>query len=63
VRCDSNIVVESEAPDRCAGLVGNNQSNVLFEQAGSEKKGETTVLQDRTHPSQKKFFALLGTHI
>jgi hypothetical protein len=29
--CDSNIVVESEAPDRCAGLVGNYQSKVLFE--------------------------------
>ncbi len=56
-------VVESRAPDRCAGLVGNYQAKVLFEQADSEAKGETTVLQNRMHPSQKKFFDLLSTHI
>jgi hypothetical protein len=63
VHCDSNIVVESRAPDCCAGLVGNYQAKVLFEQADSEAKGETTVLQNRMNPSQKKFFNLLGTHI
>ena len=44
-------------------MAGNYQSKVFFEQKDSEEKGETTVLQDRTHPSQKKFFALLGTQI
>ncbi len=63
MRYDSNIVVESGAPDRCAGLAGNYQAKVLFAQADSESKGETTVLQNRMHPSQKKFFDLLGTHI
>jgi hypothetical protein len=63
VRCDSNIVVESWAPDRCAGLVGNYQAKVLFEQADSEAKGEFTVLQNRMHLSEKKFFDLLGTHM
>ena len=57
-----NFVVESGAPDRCAGLVGNYQDKVLFEQADSQEKGETTVLQNRMHTSQKKFFNLLGTH-
>jgi hypothetical protein len=55
------IVVESA--DRCggcAGLAGNYQSKVLFEKGG--KPGETTVLQNRMHPSQQKFFDLLGTH-
>jgi hypothetical protein len=51
VRCEFNIVVESGAPDRCAGLVGNYQAKALFEQADSEAKGETTVLQNRMHPS------------
>ncbi len=51
VCCDSNIVVESGAPDRCAGLVGNCQAKILFEQADSEAKGEPTVLQNRMHPS------------
>jgi hypothetical protein len=63
VRGDSNIVVESGAPDRCAGLVGNYQDKVLFKQADSQEKGETMVLQNRMHPSQKKFFDLLGMHI
>jgi hypothetical protein len=49
--------------DHCAGLVGNYQAKVLFEQADSEDNGETTVLQNRMHPSQQKFFDLLGTHI
>ncbi len=56
-------VVESGAPDRCAGLVGNCQAKVLFEQAESEAQGETTVLQNRVHPSQKKFFDFLCMHI
>jgi hypothetical protein len=47
-RCiDSNIVVASGAPDRCAGLVGNYQAKVLFEQADPEDKGETTVPKNR----------------
>ena len=37
------IVVES--PDRCAELVGNYKTKVLFEKADSDDKGETTVLQ------------------
>jgi hypothetical protein len=51
-----------ESADRCPGLAGNFQSKVLFETKGSEKLGETTVLQNRLHPSQQKIFDLLGTH-
>jgi hypothetical protein len=51
-----------ESADRCAGLAGNFQSKVLFEKKESEVLGETTVLQNRMHPSQQKFFDLLGTH-
>ena len=51
-----------ESADRCPGLAGNFQSKVLFETKGSEKLGETTVLQNRMHPSQQKIFDLLGTH-
>ena len=46
------IVVESA--DRCAGLAGNFQSKFLFEKKESEALGETTVLQNRMHPSQQK---------
>jgi hypothetical protein len=53
------IVVES--PDHCAWCAGNFQSKVLFENKESEGRGETTVIQNRTHPSQQKFFDLLGT--
>jgi len=54
------IVVES--PDHgAAWLAGLFQSKVLFENAESFVKGETTVLQQRLHPSQQKFFDLLGT--
>ena len=56
-----NFVVKS--PDRCAGLVGNYKSKVLFEKAESDDKGETTVLQNQMHPSQQKFFDFLGKHI
>ena len=55
------IVVES--PDRCAGLVGNYKTKVLFEKADSDENGETEVLQNRMHPSQQKFYDFLGTHI
>jgi hypothetical protein len=51
-----------ESADRCAGLAGNFQSKVLFEKKESEVLGETTVLQNRMHPSQQKIFDLLGTH-
>ena len=51
-----------ESADRCAGLAGNFQSKVLFEKKESEALGETTVLQNRLHPSQQKIFDLLGTH-
>ena len=51
-----------ESADRCAGLAGNFQSKVLFEKKESEALGETTVLQNRMHPSQQKLFDLLGTH-
>ena len=54
-----HIVVESA--DHCAGLAGNFQSKVLFENKGSEALGETTMLQTRMHPSQQKFIDLLGT--
>jgi hypothetical protein len=56
----SNIVVESGGPDRCAGLVGNYQAKVLFDRADSDAKAETTVLQNRMHLSQQKFFDLLS---
>ena len=55
------IVVES--PDCCAGLVGNYKTKALFEKVDSDDNGETTVLQNRIHPSQQKFFDFLGTHI
>ena len=61
IRAQCSIPVESA--DRCggcAGLAGNYQSKVLFEKSG--KPGETTVLQNRMHPNQQKFFDLLGTH-
>ena len=51
-----------ESADRCPGLAGNFQSMVLFEKKESEALGETTVLQNRMHPSQQKLFDLLGTH-
>ena len=50
-------------PDRCAGLVGNYKSKVLFEKAESDDIEETTVLQNRMHLSQQKFFDFLGKHI
>ena len=56
-----NLVVKS--PDRCAGLEGNYKSKVLFEKADSDDIGEITVLQNRMHPSQQKFFDFLGTRI
>ena len=56
-----HVVVES--PDRCAELVGNYKTKVLFEKADSDDNGETMVLQNRMHPSQQKFFDFLGTHI
>ena len=43
-------------PDRCAELVGNYKTKVLFEKADSDDNGETTVLQNWMHPSQQKFF-------
>ncbi len=42
---------------------GNYKTKVLFEQADSDDKGETTVLQNRMHPRQQKFFDFLGTQI
>ena len=42
-------------------MAGNFQTKVLFETAHSQGKGETTVIQNRAHPSQQNFFALLGT--
>ena len=55
-------IIVAESADRWAGLAGNFQSKVLFEKKESEAKGETTVLQNRMHPSQQKLFDLLGTH-
>jgi hypothetical protein len=59
-----HIVVEST--DLCAGLVSNYQTKVLFEQADFDDKrilttgqnfaAETTVLQNRMHLGQQKFF-------
>ena len=49
-----------ESADRCPGLAGNFQSKVLFETKGSEKLGETTVLQNRLHPSQQKIFSIFS---
>ncbi len=60
-------------PDHCAWQLGlqvmssqnssQRQAKLLLEQADSEAKGETTVLQNRMHPSQKNVLDLLGTHI
>jgi hypothetical protein len=55
-------IIVAESADRWAGRAGNFQSKVLFEKKESEAKGETTVLQNRMHPSQQKLFDLLGTH-
>jgi hypothetical protein len=44
-------------------LVGNFQTQVLFEQADSDDKGETTTPQNWIYQNQQKFFNLLGTHI
>jgi hypothetical protein len=41
-------------------MAGDFQTKVLFEAADSQVKGETTVIQLHTHPSQQRFFALLG---
>ena len=59
---DAQIFVV-KSPDRCAGLVGNYKPKVFFENADSDVKGETTVLQNRMLPSQQKFFDFLGKHI
>ncbi len=50
----------------CALRTGNSQAKILFENKDLQakgQKGETTVLQNRAHPSQQleKFFELLGT--
>ncbi len=50
-----------ESADHFALMAANFQTKVLFEAADSQAKGETTPIQLRTHPSQQKFFALLGT--
>ena len=55
--CMLHVVAES--PDHCAWLAGNFQSKVLFETKGSEAKGETTVAQQRNHPSKEKFIQFL----
>ena len=55
-------IIGVESADCCAGLAGNFQSKVLFEMKESEALGEAMVLQNRMHPSQQKFFDLLGTH-
>ena len=59
----SYLISRDFPPDRCAGLAGNYKAKVLFEKANSEEDAETTVLQNRMHPSQQKFFDFLGTHI
>jgi hypothetical protein len=56
------IVVESGETIRWSLRWANFQSKVLFEKKESEALGETTVLQNRIHPSQQKLFDLLGTH-
>ena len=48
----------------CVLRTGNSQAKILFENKDSQakgRKGETTVLQNFAHPSQQKFFELLGT--
>jgi hypothetical protein len=44
-------------------LVGNFQTKVLFEQADSDDKAKSTVLQNRMYLSQQNISDLLGTHI
>ena len=53
----------SECND-CVLRTGDSQAKILFENKDLQvkgRKGETTVLQYRAHPSQQKFFELLGT--
>ncbi len=50
----------------CVLLTGNSQAKILIKNKDSQVKGlngETTVLQNRVHPSRQleKFFELLGT--
>ena len=53
-------IIVAESADRWAGRAGNFQSKVLFEKKESEKLGETTVLQNRLHPSQQKIFSIFS---
>eukprot|EP00291_Cryptomonas_curvata_P026961 CAMPEP_0172175470 /NCGR_PEP_ID=MMETSP1050-20130122/14248_1 /TAXON_ID=233186 /ORGANISM="Cryptomonas curvata, Strain CCAP979/52" /LENGTH=121 /DNA_ID=CAMNT_0012847581 /DNA_START=96 /DNA_END=462 /DNA_ORIENTATION=+ len=41
-------------------MLGNFKSKVMFETKDSDGIGESTMLQLWTHPSQRKFFELLG---
>ncbi len=45
--------------NNCVLLTGNFQAKILFENKDLHAKGETTVLQNRAHPSQQKFVELL----
>jgi hypothetical protein len=42
--------------NNCVLQTGNFQAKNLFENKDSQAKGETTVLQNRAHPSQQTFF-------
>ncbi len=44
-----------------AWRTGNYQAIILFENKDLQAKGETTVIQNRAHPSQQKFFEFLCT--
>ncbi len=46
--------------ENSAWRTGNYQAKILFESKDSQAKGETTVLQNRVHPSQQQFFEFLS---
>ena len=54
------IVTADELIIAFGWLAGAFTKKVLFETAQSENLGETTVLMNRQHSSQQKFFDLLG---
>ena len=61
--CPMSMNLSSLKFNNCVLRTGNFQAKILFENKDSQAKGETTVLQNRAHPSQQKFFELLGSRV
>ncbi len=59
--CSMSMNLSSLKFNNCVLQTGNFQAKILFENKDFQAKGETTVLQDRAHSSQQKFFEFLGT--